>query len=177
MSRYMSFMQKCKLFCGVQVFSRAAFFFFASFKNFVAFFNSLHCGGPSQGVGDKTGRKCHKKTQRMEKGGRQIQRKKRESENLRENVIWSECFWLHAPFALLTERESDGHWQELNQQIKHPRLHLLLSFLYLHSSPFSLSPLHPFFFPMMGEMWWRLQAEMFLPSVAKEPLSQVRLIG
>lgn len=38
-----------------------------------------------------------------------------ETENLRENVIWSECFWLHAPFALLTERESDGHWQELNQ--------------------------------------------------------------
>lgn len=39
----------------------------------------------------------------------------RERENLRENVIWSECFWLHAPFALLTERQSDGHWQELNQ--------------------------------------------------------------
>lgn len=30
---------------------------------------------------------------------------------------------------------------------------------------------------LTGEMWWRLQAEMFLPSVAKEPLSQARLIG
>lgn len=30
---------------------------------------------------------------------------------------------------------------------------------------------------LTGEMWWRLQAEMFLPSVAKNPLSQVRLIG
>lgn len=51
-------------------------------------------------------------------------------------------------------------------------------------SPFS-SPRYLFFFsspPVLpfhwrGEMWWRLQGEMFLPSVAKEPLSQVRLIG
>lgn len=40
---------------------------------------------------------------------------KRETEKLRENVIWSGVLgcMLHLPS--LTERESDGHWQELNQ--------------------------------------------------------------
>lgn len=50
---------------------------------------------------------------------------------------------------------------------------LLLSSPHLPS--FLLSTYSPV--PLTREMWWRLQAEMFLPSVAKNSLSQVRLIG
>lgn len=85
--------------------------------------------------------------------------REKERELRRDNVIWWWCFLAACSICPLKRRESDEHWQELNEQIKTPS-----------TQSFSLFPHRPESRRDGEEIAGR-------DVLSQEPLSKARLIG